>query len=100
MVRDWRARTIASIRVSDSSLDWDLEHTLTLCFETRVREIVRFRASFTDFQLGSLEVSFLLLLLSCTRSHGSSRSPSPWSMASRSCCGLEPKTEANLQANV
>ena len=64
---------MASIRVRDLSLDLDFEHALTLCLETCVREIVRFCASFTNLQLGFLEVFALFVLLSCTRSHSSLR---------------------------
>ena len=68
VVRDWWARTMASIRVSDSNLDLGLERTLllTLCLETCVREIVRLGASFADLQLGFLEVFPLFILLFCT----------------------------------
>ena len=67
---------MAWIRVSES-LDLGLTHTLTLCLEACVREIVRFRASLTNLQLGFLEVFPLLNLLSRTRSHNPSGWPLP-----------------------
>ncbi len=64
-------------RVSESCLDFGSKYTLTLFLEACIREIVRFRASFTNLQLGFLEVFPLLILLSRTRSHNPSGWPLP-----------------------
>lgn len=68
-MRDWWARTMASSRVSELSVKFGLVHPLTLCLEACVREIFRLGASFTNLQLGFLEVFPLLILLFCTRPH-------------------------------
>ena len=62
---------MAWIRVSLLGLPNWLEHTLTLCFETCICEIVRFGAGFTNLELGFLEVFPLFIPFLCTRSHSS-----------------------------
>ena len=100
MVRDWCARTMASIRVSDLSIELSLEHTLTLCFEARVCEIVRFAPGFTNLELRFLEVFPLFILLFCTRSHSSSRGLPPCSLDLSINRDLEPSSKANKFASL
>ena len=63
---------MASMRVSDLDLDSGPENTLTLCLEACGSEIVGFGASFTNLQLGFLEVFPLFIFLFRTRTHSSS----------------------------
>ena len=88
---------MAWISVSDLGLHIRLEDTLTLCFETCVREIFGFGAGFTNLELGFLEVFPLFILFLCTRSHSSSRWRRPSHMGV-SFSGLECNTEAKLHA--
>ena len=57
--------------VSDLDLDSHLENALTLCLEACGCKIVGFGASFTNLELGFLEVFLLLILLFRTRTHSS-----------------------------
>ena len=90
---------MAWIRVSVLGLHIRLEHTLTLCFKTRVCEIVRFGAGFTNLELGFLEVFPLFILFLCTRSHSSSRWRCPSYMCIRISVELVWNNEAELHCH-
>ena len=63
---------MASSRVNSLNLYPGPDYLLTFCFEACVGKIVGFGSSFTNFQLGFLEILSLFILLFATQSHSSS----------------------------